>query len=76
MLRGRLDEIQSQTASEKQWWEKRRTTIRTDFMKELDEGDKTSPQAKSVASEEDAALVETAAPSSTPASSKKKKGKK
>jgi translocation protein SEC66 len=77
MLRGRLDEIQAQTASEKEWWEKRRSTIRSDFMKELDEGDKTSPQAQSVASNDDAVLVDVTTPSGTPAGSqKKKKGKK
>ncbi|RQM06926.1 hypothetical protein DH86_00000078 [Scytalidium sp. 3C] len=37
IFRKRLDEIQSQTESEKEWWEKRRASIQAEFMKELDE---------------------------------------
>lgn len=40
MLRERLDEIQAQATQEKEWWEKRRATVRSEFMKEL-EGDET-----------------------------------
>ena len=42
MLRDRLDEIQAQADQEKEWWEKRRATVRSEFMKEL-EGEETRP---------------------------------
>ncbi len=42
MLRKRIDELQSQTKSEKEWWDQRRATIQTDFMKELDQGTTTT----------------------------------
>jgi len=75
VLRNRLEEIQAQTDAEKEWWEKRRAVIQKDFMKELDDSEKTSAK-----SEEDAVLVESHTPSGTPAGtpsgSKKKKGKK
>jgi translocation protein SEC66 len=59
VLRKRLDEIQAQTQAEKEWWEKRRASIQTDFMKELDND--TSASGKAVAkstSDEDTVLVE------------------
>ncbi|KAJ6445688.1 translocation protein (SeC66) [Purpureocillium lavendulum] len=56
-LRQRLDEIQSQTDAEKQWWEKRRGQIQSEFMKELDESEKGSTKG----SEDDAVLVDTPA---------------
>lgn len=65
-MRQRLDEIQAQVESEKQWWEKRRGDIQSDFMKELDGSD--THLAKSAADEE-AVLVEAPA-------KKGKKGKK
>ncbi|KAI9886812.1 MAG: hypothetical protein M1823_001383 [Watsoniomyces obsoletus] len=46
MLRKRIEELQSQTKSEKEWWEQRRATIQTDFMKELDQGRTTTPTPK------------------------------
>ncbi|KAM4059499.1 preprotein translocase subunit sec66 domain-containing protein [Hirsutella rhossiliensis] len=55
-LRQRLDEIQSQTESEKQWWEKRRGQIQSDFMKELDDSEKSSTKATS---EDDGVLIDT-----------------
>lgn len=48
MVRKRLDEIQDTMESEKTWWEKRRATIQSDFMKELDEGEKASTNPSSV----------------------------
>uniref|UniRef100_UPI0009AAEB14 Sec71 n=1 Tax=Thermochaetoides thermophila TaxID=209285 RepID=UPI0009AAEB14 len=36
VLRDRLEEIEAQTARDKEWWEKRRATIKSEFMKELD----------------------------------------
>ncbi|KAK0730681.1 Sec62/63 complex, subunit Sec66 [Lasiosphaeris hirsuta] len=75
VLRERLDEIQAQTEQEKQWWEKRRTSIQADFMKELEDESEKS-QAK-VGSEDEPVLVDTNTPSATPSGvSKKKKGKK
>ncbi|EOO02080.1 putative translocation protein sec66 protein [Phaeoacremonium minimum UCRPA7] len=69
-LRKRLDEIQAQAATEKEWWEKRRAAIQSDFMKELDDAEKKPT------SEDDAVLVDPSTPSGTPAGSKKKRGKK
>lgn len=74
MLRDKLDEIEAQTEKEKEWWEKRRAVIQTEFMKELDNEEKTTTQARSVTSEDEPVLVDTNTPSGTP--SKKKKGKK
>ncbi|KAL3423549.1 preprotein translocase subunit Sec66 [Phlyctema vagabunda] len=37
----KLDEIQAQLDSEKQWWEKRRASIQAEFMKELETGSTT-----------------------------------
>ncbi|KAI8683972.1 hypothetical protein NCS57_00062300 [Fusarium keratoplasticum] len=67
-IRTQLDELLAQADSEKEWWEKRRSQIQSDFMKELD-GSEQSSSAKT-ASEEDAVLVD------TPTKSGKKKGKK
>jgi translocation protein SEC66 len=39
-LRKSLNEILDQTDAEKEWWEKRRETIRSDFLKELGDGEK------------------------------------
>lgn len=80
VLRKRLDEIQAQTESEKQWWEKRRSQIQKEFMSELEGGEKAPSQAPSVASADEPVLVDqntpSATPAATPAGSKKKKGKK
>ena len=48
MVRKRLDEIQDTMTSEKEWWEKRRATIQSDFMKELDDGEKVSTNPSSI----------------------------
>jgi translocation protein SEC66 len=50
-IRERLAEITAKAPAEKEWWEKRRTDIQTEFMKELDE-----EKAKS----EDGVMVEKA----------------
>ncbi|KAL1794652.1 hypothetical protein ACET3X_006468 [Alternaria dauci] len=50
-IRERLGEITAKAPAEKEWWEKRRTDIQTEFMKELDE-----EKAKS----EDGVMVEKA----------------
>ena len=54
-IRDHVEEIQSKTASEKEWWEKRREQISSEFMKELDE-DKSSTKPHS---EDEAVLVDT-----------------
>lgn len=59
-LRQRLDEIQAQTKAEKQWWDKRLSQIQTDFMKELDDSEKSSTKTTS---EDDAVLIDTPAKS-------------
>jgi translocation protein SEC66 len=80
ILRDRLNEIQAQTQGEKEWWEKRRASIRTDLMREIDTP-ATTPATKSLAtpskstSDEDTVIVENPTPSEK-GSTKKKKGKK
>ncbi|GAB1311295.1 Translocation protein S66 [Madurella fahalii] len=76
VFRDRLEEIEAQTEQEKSWWEKRRATIKNDFMKELDE-ESEKAQAKA-GSEDEPVLVDTNTPSATPsgASKKRKGGKK
>lgn len=64
-LRESLDECQSQAASEREWWERRRGQIQNDFMKELDDSSKATSGA-----EDDAVIVD------TPSKGGKKKGKK
>lgn len=54
-IREHVEEIQAKMEPEKEWWEKRRGQISTDFMKELD-GDKTSTKPYS---EDEAVLVDT-----------------
>lgn len=74
-FRKRLDEIQTQAATEKEWWEKKRATIQSEFMKELD-GSSTTPAKSSTnkaGSDEDAILVEGGGPA---VGSMRKKGKK
>ncbi|KAH6898955.1 Sec62/63 complex, subunit Sec66 [Thelonectria olida] len=67
-LRTQIDDVLSQTSSEKAWWEKRRGQIQSDFMKELD-GSEQESSTKGV-SEDDAVVVD------TPATKGKKKGGK
>jgi translocation protein SEC66 len=84
-FRKRLEEIQSNTKPEKEWWEKRRASIQADFMKELDETPSSAPvkltHVSKTGSDEDAILVEAGGPTASAASSEKgsmrrKKGKK
>jgi len=73
MFRTRLDEIQAQTDSEKEWWEKRRASIQSEFMKEIESGPNPTGTPGKAVSDDDAVLVETA---SNTGSMRKKKGKK
>ncbi|TGO18140.1 hypothetical protein BTUL_0012g00850 [Botrytis tulipae] len=84
-FRKSLDDIQARTQSEKEWWEKRRASIQSEFMKELDQEAEakaskfTSPtKAQSVMSDEDAILVQGGGPAASEQGSpnRKKKGKK
>lgn len=61
LLRKKLEEVQSQAPAEKEWWEKRRASIQSEFMKELE-----------MPAEEEGVLVDGA---NGTASSRKKKGK-
>lgn len=73
MLRSRLEDIQAKAPAEREWWEKRRQVIQSDFMKELDEDD-SSKAAIKAGSDDDGVLVDSTTPASTPG--KKKKAKK
>ncbi|KAH9902229.1 Sec62/63 complex, subunit Sec66 [Xylariomycetidae sp. FL2044] len=80
MLRTKLEEIESKTAAERAWWEKRRETIQRDFMKELDD-DEAKASTKTTTSDDDGVLVDSGTPASAPSTpggggSKKKKGGK
>jgi len=74
VFRKRLDEIQAQTDSEKEWWEKRRASIQSEFMKELDSTPTKTPAGK-VSSDDDGILVESL-PETDKGSIRKKKSKK
>lgn len=79
MMRKRIDEIQSQVSAEKDWWEKRKATIQSDFMKELDDDAKAKEEkekAERKNSDDDAVLVESGGPASTPGGGQGKSGKK
>ncbi|KAH7364577.1 Pre protein translocase subunit Sec66-domain-containing protein [Rhexocercosporidium sp. MPI-PUGE-AT-0058] len=78
LFRTRLNEIQAQAESEKQWWEKRRASIQAEFMKELDSpsSNGTKTTTSKAGSDEDAILVEGGGPAvSDKGSIRKKKGK-
>jgi len=79
VFRNRLNEIQAQTESEKAWWEKRRASIQSEFMKELDVPSTSTPaktQSKT-SSDDDSVLVESGGPAaSSKGGAGKKKGKK
>jgi translocation protein SEC66 len=81
-LRERLNEILSTAPAEKTWWDERKATIQSDFMKELDD-EKTEKAAElaakapgKVGSDDDAVIVESGGPADKAGKgSKKKKGK-
>lgn len=84
-IRERLSEILSTSQSEKEWWEKRKATIQSDFMKELDDEKVVKSPAESSfggsvrggkpVSDDDAVIVEGGGPAEKAAKTKKKKGK-
>ncbi|KAF2836311.1 translocation protein-like protein sec66, partial [Patellaria atrata CBS 101060] len=68
-LRDRLTELQGTVPSEKAWWEKKKATIQSEFMKELDNEDAASVSSRATGttgtrrgSEDDAVLVEAGGP--------------
>ena len=72
MLRSRLEDIQAKAPAEREWWEKRRQVIQSDFMKELDE-DESSKAATKTGSDDDGVLVDSTTPASTPGKKKARK---
>jgi len=78
VFRKRLDEIQAKTESEKEWWEKRRDSIKNEFLKELESEGLATPAktpTSKVSSEDDAIMVDPPA-ATDKGSIRKKKGKK
>ena len=76
-IRERLGEILSTSQSEKEWWDKRKATIQSDFMRELDE-EKNPPTSETSGvkgSDDDAVIVEGGGPADKSGKGKKKKGK-
>ena len=74
IIRQRIDEIQAQAKVDREWWDKKRANIQSEFMKELDGGapasrsTSTSRPATSggekIGSDEDTVLVEGGGPTS------------
>ncbi|KAI9813079.1 MAG: translocation protein S66 [Pycnora praestabilis] len=79
MIRKRTEEIQAQAKPEREWWDKKRATIQSDFMKELEGGpsSKAATPGERGGSDEEAVLVEGGGPATGGKGTiKKKKGKK
>lgn len=80
ILKERIAELQATTQAEKDWWEKRRTGIKANFLKELDEDEAATAktQIPQGSSDEDApVIVEAGGPQGAQGSMKgKKKGGK
>ncbi|KAH7123596.1 translocation protein-like protein sec66 [Dendryphion nanum] len=76
-IRERLTEILATAPAEKEWWDNRKATIQSEFMKELDEEKKgvLSSAASETSSVNDAVLVEAGGPAEKSGKGKKK-GKK
>ncbi|KAF2675253.1 translocation protein-like protein sec66 [Microthyrium microscopicum] len=74
--RKRMAEIQAETEAEKEWWEKKRSTVQAEFMKELDDeaaAGTTTRKLSSKGSDDEAVLVEAPAGASQQGGGKKKK---
>jgi translocation protein SEC66 len=85
LIRSRMSDLQSQKDAEKEWWEKKKASIQTEFMQELDDEEASTTSSAPVAakapsrtSDDDAVLVESGGPAVNVggAGKKKKKGKK
>ena len=60
--------------AEKEWWEKRRASIQSEFMKELDEDSTAGKSLKGkVGSEDEGIIVESGGPAHSTGSKKKNK---
>ncbi|KAH0565725.1 hypothetical protein GP486_000889 [Trichoglossum hirsutum] len=90
IIRKRVDDIQAQAKAETDWWEKKRSTIQSEFMKELYEGSEdpaassSTPQKSTTAaststaqggSDEDTVFVEGGGPAAQGAKASAKKKK-
>ncbi|KAF2754322.1 hypothetical protein EJ05DRAFT_469426 [Pseudovirgaria hyperparasitica] len=83
VARKRLEEIQAQVDADKEWWEKKKASVSSEFMKELDNEAAASPPSamnkpsptNTKGSDDDAVIVEAGGPSDS-APKNKKKGKK
>ena len=82
LIRSQLTDILATAPSEKEWWDKRRTEIQSDFLKELDEESTTKEKGAGgdtstvKSSDDDAVLVEGGGPAEKgKAKGGKKKGK-
>ena len=64
ILKNQVAEIQGKLEGEKSWWENRRASIQSDFMKELETDGKpaASTQRRTGSDSDDAVLVETGGP--------------
>lgn len=86
LVRQRVAELQTQAKVDREWWDKKKAGIQSDFMKELEEDSaKSRPTVATgdkATSDEDAVLVEGGGPASTGSvagtkgGTKKRKGKK
>ena len=83
-LRQQVEEIQTQGKVDREWWDREKASIQSDFMKELDGGAPSAgPAAKSAraekgTSDEEVVMVEAGGPTAADGSGsvRKKKGKK
>jgi translocation protein SEC66 len=75
-IRKRMTEIQAEAPADKEWWEKKRANISSEFMKELDKEASTASKGPK-GSDDEAVLVESGGPavSQQGGGKKKKKGK-
>lgn len=84
LIRSKVSQIQSKAQSEREWWDKERASIQSQFMKQLDEETAAAAEAGAAkgegirgGSDEDAVLVEGGGPGSAAGKgAKKRKGKK
>lgn len=89
-LRTRITELQAQGQIDREWWDKRKASIQSEFMKELDEAPSgtaaANPQSKTVSaagtrrgsSDDDAVFVEGGGPAAGggKGTGKRRKGRK
>ena len=83
ILRQKIADVQAQVVSEREWWDKRRASIQSDFMKELDvnsaatSSSKPTTPGERIGSDEEAVFVEGGGPAAAgKGSTRRKKGKK